>query len=112
MNKAGVKGLPSGEAASSFPEVAFNGPNSVTGQCNAMGSRIFSNTTNLFGGRDFTNEADRSAVASVLVGARSAAEVRDCAEQFATPPPAAFWQELRQERLLPSEAPVPAEEES
>ena len=24
----------------------------------------------------------------------------------------AFWQELRQERLLPSEAPVPAEEES
>src|SRR5207249_2508030 len=42
------------------------GPNSVTGQCNAMGSRIFSNTTNLFGGRDFTNEADRAAVASVL----------------------------------------------
>src|SRR5262249_8270439 len=25
------------------------GANSVTGQCNAMGSRIFSNTTNLFG---------------------------------------------------------------
>src|ERR1043166_7398574 len=31
MNKAGVKGLPSGEAASSFPEVSFAGPNSITG---------------------------------------------------------------------------------
>jgi assimilatory nitrate reductase catalytic subunit len=28
------------------------GANSITGQCNAMGSRLFSNTTNLFGGRD------------------------------------------------------------
>src|SRR5208337_1339310 len=26
------------------------GPNSITGQCNAMGSRLFSNTTNLLGG--------------------------------------------------------------
>ena len=30
------------------------GANSITGQCNAMGSRLFSNTTNLLGGRDFT----------------------------------------------------------
>jgi anaerobic selenocysteine-containing dehydrogenase len=39
------------------------GANSITGQCNAMGSRLFSNTTNLFGGRAFENEADREAVA-------------------------------------------------
>ena len=31
------------------------GANSITGQCNAMGSRLFSNTTNLLGGHDFTN---------------------------------------------------------
>ena len=31
------------------------GANSITGQCNAMGSRLFSNTTNLLGGRDFTD---------------------------------------------------------
>ena len=42
------------------------GANSITGQCNAMGSRLFSNTTNLFGGRDFTNPADRHAVASIV----------------------------------------------
>lgn len=50
------------------------------------------------------------AVTSVLVGARSAAEVRDCAEQFATTVPAAFWQELRDQGLLPAAAPVPARE--
>lgn len=42
------------------------GANSVTGQCNAMGSRLFSNTTNLLGGRDFTNEDDRADVARIL----------------------------------------------
>jgi assimilatory nitrate reductase catalytic subunit len=42
------------------------GANSVTGQCNAMGSRLFSNTTNLFGGRDFTNADDRQHVAEIL----------------------------------------------
>jgi D-threo-aldose 1-dehydrogenase len=52
------------------------------------------------------------AVASVLVGARSAAEVRDCAEQFAATVPAAFWQELREADLLPADAPVPIEEPS
>src|SRR6185437_5073197 len=31
------------------------GANSITGQCNAMGSRLFSNTTNLLGGHDFCN---------------------------------------------------------
>ncbi|MFE9768753.1 aldo/keto reductase [Streptomyces sp. NPDC005808] len=51
-------------------------------------------------------------VASVLVGARSPYEVRDCAEQFAAPVPAAFWQELRAENLLPSDAPVPVQEPS
>ncbi|TQJ57180.1 aldo/keto reductase [Streptomyces sp. SLBN-115] len=49
--------------------------------------------------------AAHPAVASVLVGTRSAAEVRDCAEQFTTQVPAAFWQELRDTRLLPSEEP-------
>ena len=42
------------------------GANSITGQCNAMGSRLFSNTTGLLGGHDFTNADDRAKVASVL----------------------------------------------
>jgi D-threo-aldose 1-dehydrogenase len=47
------------------------------------------------------------AVASVLVGTRSADEVRDTVRQFATDVPTAFWQELREAKLLPEEAPVP-----
>ena len=39
------------------------GANSITGQCNAMGSRLFSNTTNLLGGHDFENADDRAEVA-------------------------------------------------
>lgn len=35
------------------------GPNSITGQCNAMGSRLFSNTTSLVGGHDFADEVHR-----------------------------------------------------
>jgi len=42
------------------------GANSITGQCNAMGSRLFSNTTNLLGGHDFLNAHDRQKVASLL----------------------------------------------
>jgi len=42
------------------------GANSITGQCNAMGSRLFSNTTNLLGGRDFTNPEHRAKVAGIL----------------------------------------------
>ncbi|HEX2678198.1 MAG TPA: nitrate reductase, partial [Polyangiales bacterium] len=42
------------------------GANSITGQCNAMGSRLFSNTTNLLGGRDFTKPEHRAHVAGVL----------------------------------------------
>ena len=42
------------------------GANSITGQCNAMGSRLFSNTTGLLGGHDFANEEHRSKVAEVL----------------------------------------------
>jgi anaerobic selenocysteine-containing dehydrogenase len=42
------------------------GANSITGQCNAMGSRLFSNTTNLLGGRDFANADHRRKVASIL----------------------------------------------
>lgn len=42
------------------------GPNSITSQCNAMGSRLFGNTTSLVGGYDFLNPADRERVASLL----------------------------------------------
>ena len=42
------------------------GANSITGQCNAMGSRLFSNTTNLLGGRAFTDDEDRAEVAGLL----------------------------------------------
>jgi assimilatory nitrate reductase catalytic subunit len=42
------------------------GANSITGQCNAMGSRLFSNTTNLLGGRDFQNPGHRQHVAQIL----------------------------------------------
>ncbi|MCW8378736.1 aldo/keto reductase, partial [Streptomyces justiciae] len=44
--------------------------------------------------------AAHPAVTSVLVGARSAAEVHDCADQFTTPVSDAFWQELRETGLL------------
>ncbi|MER7563600.1 aldo/keto reductase [Streptomyces sp. NPDC097941] len=49
--------------------------------------------------------AAHPAVASVLVGARSAAEVRDAADRFATPVPPDFWQELRDTGLLTTEEP-------
>lgn len=42
------------------------GANSITGQCNAMGSRMFSNTTSLFAGRDFVDDNDRAEVAGIL----------------------------------------------
>ncbi|MGW1005686.1 aldo/keto reductase [Streptomyces sp. NPDC002520] len=49
--------------------------------------------------------AAHPAVAGVLVGTRSAAEVHDCAEQFGIPVPDAFWRELRATGLLPPEEP-------
>lgn len=42
------------------------GANSITGQCNAMGSRLWSNTTNLFGHHRFDDENHRSKVAEAL----------------------------------------------
>ncbi len=42
------------------------GANSITGQCNAMGSRLFSNTASLFAGRDTTDPEHRRAVAEIL----------------------------------------------
>lgn len=42
------------------------GANSITGQCNAMGSRLFSNTTNLLGGHNFLNAEHRRKVARIL----------------------------------------------
>ncbi|MBI5772817.1 MAG: nitrate reductase [Verrucomicrobia bacterium] len=42
------------------------GPNSVTGQCNAMGSRLYANASGLLGGRDFLNAEHRAEVAQLL----------------------------------------------
>lgn len=42
------------------------GANSITGQCNAMGSRTYSNTAVFFGGGDFANPARRQRIAGVL----------------------------------------------
>jgi assimilatory nitrate reductase catalytic subunit len=42
------------------------GANSITGQCNAMGSRLFSNTTSLVGGHDFADPGHRAKVAAGL----------------------------------------------
>lgn len=42
------------------------GANSITGQCNAMGSRLFANATSLLGGHDPNNDAHRAKVAGVL----------------------------------------------
>jgi assimilatory nitrate reductase catalytic subunit len=42
------------------------GANSFTGQCNAMGSRLFSNTVSLLGGHEFADRAHRRKVARVL----------------------------------------------
>ncbi len=42
------------------------GANSITGQCNAMGSRLFGNATSLLGGYDFTDAEDRAHVSRVI----------------------------------------------
>ncbi|MDR2484606.1 MAG: molybdopterin-dependent oxidoreductase [Treponema sp.] len=42
------------------------GANSLTGQVDAMGSRLFSNTAGLYGGGDFDNPKRRAAVAKAL----------------------------------------------
>ena len=42
------------------------GGGSITGQCNAMGSRLWSNTTNLLGHHRFESAADRAKVAGIL----------------------------------------------
>jgi ferredoxin-nitrate reductase len=42
------------------------GPNSITGQCNAMGSRLFGNATSLLGGYAFEKPEDRAHVAEIL----------------------------------------------
>jgi assimilatory nitrate reductase catalytic subunit len=42
------------------------GANSITGQCNAMGSRLYANVTSLLGGHDFKNLAHREKISSIL----------------------------------------------
>lgn len=42
------------------------GANSITGQCNAMGSRLFANATSLIGGHDPNNDVHRAKVARIL----------------------------------------------
>jgi D-threo-aldose 1-dehydrogenase len=50
-----------------------------------------------------------AAVASVIPGARSAAEVDENFRLMSHPIPRAFWRELRAAGLLPEEAPVPGD---
>ncbi|MFC9398241.1 aldo/keto reductase [Streptomyces sp. NPDC057027] len=47
------------------------------------------------------------AVASVLVGTRSAAEARDAAAMLGHPVPDALWAELKERGLLPADVPTP-----
>ena len=42
------------------------GANSITGQCNAMGSRLYANVTSLLGGHDFKNPAHREKISAIL----------------------------------------------
>lgn len=42
------------------------GANSLTGQCNAMGSRAFSNQTGLYGGADYADMAQRERIAKIM----------------------------------------------
>ena len=42
------------------------GANSITGQCNAMGTRLFGNTSGLWCGRDFASAEHRGVIADVL----------------------------------------------
>lgn len=42
------------------------GPNSITGQCNAMGSRLYSNTTGFYAGGEYNDPARRKRIAEVL----------------------------------------------
>jgi assimilatory nitrate reductase catalytic subunit len=42
------------------------GANSITGQCNAMGSRLFANITSLIGGHNAESETDRAKIAGIL----------------------------------------------
>lgn len=42
------------------------GPNSITGQCNAMGSRLFSDTTCLYAGADFQDPVQRARIAAII----------------------------------------------
>lgn len=42
------------------------GANSITGQCNAMGSRLFSNTTGFYGGGEYSDPIRRKRIAEVL----------------------------------------------
>jgi anaerobic selenocysteine-containing dehydrogenase len=42
------------------------GANSVTGQCNAMGSRLFANITSLLGGHHFDKDEHREKIAGIL----------------------------------------------
>ena len=54
------------------------GANSITGQCNAMGSRLFGNMTNLLGGHDFANPEHRCKVAAGLGIEEALVPTRPC----------------------------------
>ena len=52
--------------------------------------------------------AAHPAVASILVGARTPAEVDDALAMYAHPIPGALWHDLKRAGLLAEEAPVPS----
>ncbi|HEX3718004.1 MAG TPA: molybdopterin oxidoreductase family protein [Verrucomicrobiae bacterium] len=54
------------------------GANSITGQCNAMGSRLYSNITSLIGGHDFGNPVHRAKVSAVLGVAEELMPTEQC----------------------------------
>ena len=49
-----------------------------------------------------------AAVTELMLGARRPQEWDDALAMLGHPIPAEFWDELRRERLLPEQAPVPA----
>ena len=60
------------------------GANSITGQCNAMGSRLFANITSLIGGHDFADPTHRAKVSAALgiPGERIPAQTRLAYDQI------------------------------
>ena len=68
------------------------GANSITGQCNAMSSRVYSNTTCLFGGGEFTDPVRRERIAEIFSVAKRTVDL--CASE------GYVWDGVKRDRLL------------